>query len=144
MQLLDHVSIGVPDLDAARPFYDAIMTALGARKVYDRTDALGYGERCSSSDTASTFVAVYLDASPIGANKRHWCFKAVNREQVDTFFAAGLAAGGRSDGEPGLRPHYHSDYYAAFLVDPAGNRVEAVCNAAPASQPASPANADER
>ena len=57
MQLLDHVSIGVSDLDAARPFYDAIMAALGAAKVYDRTDALGYGERCSSADTASTFLA---------------------------------------------------------------------------------------
>ncbi|KDB10685.1 Glyoxalase-like domain containing protein [Burkholderia sp. lig30] len=144
MQLLDHVSIGVPDLDAARPFYDAIMAALGARKVYDRTDALGYGERCTSSDTASTCVAVYLDAGQIGANKRHWCFKAVTREQVDTFFTAGLAAGGRSDGEPGLRPHYHGDYYAAFLVDPAGNRVEAVCHAAPASQSVPAATADER
>ncbi|WP_322093207.1 VOC family protein [Paraburkholderia bannensis] len=132
MQLLDHVSIGVPDLDAARPFYDAIMTALGACKVYDRATALGYGERCDANDTASTCLAVYLDASEIAQNKRHWCFKAATRAQVDAFFAAGLAAGGRSDGEPGLREHYHRDYYAAFLVDPAGNRVEAVCHAAQA------------
>jgi catechol 2,3-dioxygenase-like lactoylglutathione lyase family enzyme len=129
MQLLDHVSIGVPDLDAARPFYDAIMSALGAAKVYDRPQALGYGERCSQDDTASTCLAVYLDASAIGANKRHWCFKAATRAQVDAFFAAGLANGGRSDGDPGLRPHYHAAYYAAFLFDPAGNRVEAVCHA---------------
>lgn len=130
MQLLDHVSIGVPDIDAARPFYDAIMQALGAAKVYDRPDALGYGERCSQHDTASSCLAVYLDASPIGANKRHWCFKAPAREHVDAFFAAGLAHGGRSDGAPGLRPHYHATYYGAFLVDPAGNRVEAVYHAA--------------
>jgi catechol 2,3-dioxygenase-like lactoylglutathione lyase family enzyme len=130
MQLLDHVSIGVPDLDAARPFYDAIMQALGAVKVYDRPQALGYGERCSQDDIASSCLAVYLDASEIGANKRHWCFKALTREQVEAFFAAGLANGGRSDGEPGLRPHYHATYYAAFLFDPAGNRVEAVCHAA--------------
>ena len=130
MQLLDHVSIGVPDLDAARPFYDAIMKALGATKVYDRPNALGYGERCTSEDTESTFLAVYLDPSRIDVNKRHWCFKAVSREQVDAFFTAGLVAGGRSDGDPGLRPHYHRDYYAAFLFDPAGNRVEAVCNTA--------------
>ncbi|RQH01616.1 VOC family protein [Paraburkholderia dinghuensis] len=131
MQLIDHVSIGVPDIDAARPFYDTIMAALGASKVYDRPQALGYGERCSQADTMSTFLAVYLDASDIGVNRQHWCFKAQTRAQVDAFFTAGIASGGRSDGEPGLRPHYHATYYAAFLFDPAGNRVEAVCHAAP-------------
>ncbi|MBY4726359.1 MULTISPECIES: VOC family protein [Burkholderia] len=134
MQLLDHVSISVPDIDLARPFYDAIMAALGAAKVYDRPTALGYGERCNANDTASTFLAVYLDPAEIGASKRHWCFKAASRAQVDAFFEAGLATGGRSDGEPGLRPHYHGDYYGAFLVDPAGNRVEAVCNASVPAQ----------
>ena len=130
MQLLDHVSIAVPDLDAARTFYDAIMAALGAEKVYDRADALGYGARCSARDTVSTCVAVYLDPVEIGVNRRHWCFKAASRAQVDAFFDAGLAGGGRSDGAPGLRLHYHDSYYAAFLIDPAGNRVEAVCHAA--------------
>lgn len=66
----------------------------------------------------------------VRASKRHWCFKAASREHVHAFFDAGVAAGGQSDGEPGLRPHYHAHYYAAFLVDPAGNRIEAVCNAA--------------
>ncbi|MCA8218178.1 VOC family protein [Burkholderia cepacia] len=129
MQLLDHVSISVPDIELARPFYDAIMAALGAARVYDRGTALGYGERCNANDTASTFLAIYLDPAEIGVSKRHWCFKAASRAQVDAFFEAGLAAGGQSDGEPGLRPHYHGDYYGAFLVDPAGNRVEAVCHA---------------
>ena len=129
MQLLDHVSISVPDIELARPFYDAIMAALGAARVYDRGTALGYGERCNANDTASTFLAIYLDPAEIGVSKRHWCFNAASRAQVDAFFEAGLATGGRSDGEPGLRPHYHGDYYGAFLVDPAGNRVEAVCHA---------------
>ncbi|KVF20205.1 VOC family protein [Burkholderia cepacia] len=129
MQLLDHVSISVPDIELARPFYDAIMAALGAIRVYDRGTALGYGERCNANDTASTFLAIYLDPAEIGVSKRHWCFKAASRAQVDAFFEAGLATGGQSDGEPGLRPHYHGDYYGAFLVDPAGNRVEAVCHA---------------
>jgi catechol 2,3-dioxygenase-like lactoylglutathione lyase family enzyme len=128
MQLLDHVSIGVPDLDIARRFYDAIMNALGAAKVYDLPHALGYGARCTPQDAASTYVAVYLDQGPIGDNKRHWCFKAASRAQVDAFHAAGVAAGGRSDGPPGLRADYHPGYYAAFLHDPAGNRVEAVCH----------------
>lgn len=130
MFLLDHVSIGVPDLQQARPFYDAIMSALGAPKVYDRSDAIGYGERCRPNDTQATFLAVYLDASNIAESRRHWCFKAASRAQVDAFYAAGLATGGRGDGAPGLRPHYHEQYYAAFLIDPAGNRVEAVCHEA--------------
>ncbi|HDR9803651.1 TPA: VOC family protein [Burkholderia cenocepacia] len=134
MQLLDHVSIGVPDIDQARPFYNAVMAALGATKVYDRPNALGYGERCSASDPESTFLAVYLDPAEVGTSKRHWCFKAASREQVQAFFDAGLATGGQSDGEPGLRPQYHGDYYAAFLIDPAGNRVEAVCHAAVAER----------
>ena len=134
MQLLDHVSIGVPDIDQARPFYDAVMAALGAAKIYDRPNALGYGERCSANDPESTFLAVYLDPAEVGASKRHWCFKAASREQVHAFFEAGLATGGQSDGEPGLRPQYHGDYYAAFLIDPAGNRIEAVCHAAGAER----------
>ncbi|SAL23492.1 putative glyoxalase/bleomycin resistance protein/dioxygenase [Caballeronia sordidicola] len=131
MQLLDHVSIGVPDIDAARRFYDAIMNVLGAAKVYDLAHALGYGERCTPHDAASTYLAVHLETGSVGGvanNKRHWCFKAGSREQVDAFHAAGLAAGGRSDGAPGLRADYHAGYYAAFLHDPAGNRVEAVCH----------------
>jgi len=132
MQLLDHVSIGVPDMDAARRFYDAIMSALGAAKVYDLPQALGYGERCTPQDAASTYLAVYLDQSDeaggLASSKRHWCFKAGSREQIDAFHAAGLAAGGRSDGAPGLRADYHAGYYAAFLYDPAENRVEAVCH----------------
>ncbi|ABK13140.1 VOC family protein [Burkholderia orbicola] len=134
MQLLDHVSIGVPDIDQARPFYDAVMAALGAAKVYDRPTALGYGERCHANDVTSTFLAVYLDPAEVGTSKRHWCFKAASREQVHAFFEAGLATGGQSDGEPGLRPQYHGAYYAAFLIDPAGNRVEAVCHAAGAER----------
>lgn len=129
MLLLDHVSIGVADLDAARRFYDAVMGALGARKVYDRPGAIGYGERCSADDVLSSCLAIYLDASAISDSKRHWCFKAATREQIDRFYRSGISAGGRSCGEPGVRPHYHPRYYAAFLLDPAGNKIEAVCHA---------------
>jgi catechol 2,3-dioxygenase-like lactoylglutathione lyase family enzyme len=128
MQLIDHASISVPDLNAARAFYDAIMAALGAVKVYDEPRALGYGERCTSEDTTSTYLAVYEDGREVGESKRHWCFKARTREQVRRFHARGLETGGRSGGEPGLRADYHPTYYAAFLIDPAGNCVEAVCH----------------
>ncbi len=128
MQLLDHVSLSVPDLDRARPFYDAIMAALGADKVYDRPDALGYGRRCDADAPGESYLAVYLSATFREDARRHWCFKATERSMVDAFYAAGLAHGGMADGPPGLRPHYHPDYYAAFLLDPFGNRVEAVCH----------------
>lgn len=128
MQLLDHVSIAVSDLDRARPFYDAIMSALGAEKVYDRADALGYGVRCRPGDAGHTYLAVYSSGGAFGPSRRHWCFKAGARAMVDLFHRLGLAAGGRDDGPPGLRVHYHPGYYAAFLLDPDGNRVEAVCH----------------
>lgn len=129
MQLLDHVSIAVPDLDAARPFYDAVMAALGADKVYDRADALGYGVRCTAQETGHSCLAVYASPAASLDARRHWCFKAPSRAAVRDFHAAGLAHGGQDDGAPGLRPHYHADYYGAFLLDPAGNRIEAVCHA---------------
>lgn len=132
MQLLDHVSITVTRLDAARPFYDAVMQALDADKVYDRPEALGYGERCRPGSSQHTYLSVFAspDAPPDGAYgaRRHWCFKASSRKAVDAFHAAGLAHGGRDEGAPGLRPGYHPQYYAAFLLDPDGNRLEAVCH----------------
>lgn len=133
MQLLDHVSISVAGLDSARPFYDAVMATLGAVKVYDHADAPGYGEHCRAGDAGHTYLSVQADAaaSPTAPARRHWCFKAASRAAVDAFHAAGLAHGGRDEGAPGLRPHYHSHYYAAFLSDPSGNRIEAVCHDAP-------------
>jgi catechol 2,3-dioxygenase-like lactoylglutathione lyase family enzyme len=130
MLLLDHVSLSVPAIDIARPFYDALMTALGAVKVYDLPEALGYGERCTARDDGHSYFSLYQSPDAHGDAKRHWCFKAVSRSQVAAFHAAGLAHGGQDDGPPGLRPHYHPDYFAAFLIDPFGNRVEAVCHRA--------------
>ena len=130
MFLLDHVSISVRDLDRARPFYDAIMAVLGADKVRDGPDSLGYGTRCRPGDDAHTYVSIYRSVAANGDPRRHWCFKAATRDHVTRFHAAGLVNGGRDDGAPGLRPHYHAGYFAAFLLDPEGNRVEAVCHRA--------------
>ncbi|RIX49863.1 MAG: VOC family protein [Rhodocyclales bacterium GT-UBC] len=130
MHLLDHASIAVSDLATARPFYDAVMAALGADKVYDREDALGYGARCDTNADDHTCLAVYASPGASSDPKRHWCFKAANRAQVEAFHTAGLAHGGHDDGAPGLRPHYHAHYFAAFLLDPSGNRIEAVCHRA--------------
>lgn len=137
MQLLDHVSIAVADIATARPFYDAVMSALGCAKVYDRADALGYGTRCRADAPDETYLAVLAAGTVVANDRRHWCFKADSRAAVAQFHAAALENGGRSDGAPGLRPHYHAAYYAAFVRDPDGNRLEAVCHRdEPARDPA--------
>lgn len=129
MNLLDHVSITVRDIATAEAFYDATMAALGALKVGARVDWIGYGERCRAESPQHSYLSIRLgDAG--GEHGRHWCFKADTRAAVDAFWGAGLDAGGSDDGAPGLRLQYHASYYAAFLRDPDGNRVEAVCHVA--------------
>ena len=125
MKLLDHASITVRDLRAAKPFYRAIMAALGAVVAYEDDDAIGFGERNSASDDSHSYVSVFEAPRAAADPRRHWCFRAQSVAQVRAFHAAGLAAGGSDDGAPGPRA-YHPGYYAAFLLDPEGNKVEAV------------------
>lgn len=127
--MLDHVSIAVTDLDRAERFYDVVMAALGVAKVGREETWIGYGLRARPTYPDRTYLSIRRRDEPIAANTgRHWAFKAPSRRAVDEFWRAGLAAGGRDDGAPGLRPDYHADYYGAFLIDPDGNRVEAVCH----------------
>jgi catechol 2,3-dioxygenase-like lactoylglutathione lyase family enzyme len=128
MQLLDHVSISVRDLVAAKPFYVAIMTALGVPVVYERRDAIGFGARNRPGDDGHTYLSVLESAGASPDARRHWCFRAPSPAVVRALHAAGVAAGGRCDGPPSPRPQYHPGYYATFLLDPEGNRVEAVCH----------------
>ena len=130
MLLLDHVSITVRDLDTCKPFYDAIMDGLGAEKVHDREDAVGFGVRCSATDDSHTYLTVFSSPEANADPRRLWCFKAASCAAVRRFHSAGLAHGGKDDGAPGFRPHYHQSYFSAFLLDPEGNRVEAVSHRA--------------
>ncbi len=125
MQLLDHVSITVRRLGEAKPFYLSVMSALGAVVAYDRGDAMGFGERNRPDDDVHTYLSVYESMHASADPRRHYCLRAGSRAQVDLFFAAGLSSGGTCAGAPGLRP-YHPEYYAAFLLDPEGNKIEAV------------------
>ena len=127
--MLDHVSITVSDIPAAERFYDAIMKALDVVKVGRREDWLGYGERARPAHPDRVYLTIRKGAKPEDAYGRHWCFKAKSRRQVDAFWHAGVSAGGTDEGRPGLRD-YHAAYYGAFLRDPDGNRVEAVCHIA--------------
>lgn len=136
--MLDHVSITVSDLARAAPFWLAVMEALGVPCVVRRERQLGFGTRNRPEDDGHSYISIYESAGPVIADRRHRYFRAPSREAVDAFHAAGLAAGGRCDGKPGLRPHYHPSYYAAFLLDPDGNRIEAVCHRPPRDDASAP------
>lgn len=115
MHPLHHISFGVADLAQAGRFYDAALGALGLRRVFEDDDAIGYGVH-DGEDLLC--LKLRPDASAPGPGFHL------------AFHAAALAHGGRDNGPPGLRPDYGEHYYAAFVIDPAGHAIEAVCKAA--------------
>ncbi len=130
--MLDHISITVSDIERAAPFYDAIMAALAVPRVVRNEGQLGYGLRNRPDDDSHTYFSVFKNrGAALVPDNRHWCFRAPSRQAVDAFPAAGPANSGRCDGPPGPRADYHPGYYAAFLLDPDGNRVEAVYHRIP-------------
>jgi catechol 2,3-dioxygenase-like lactoylglutathione lyase family enzyme len=121
--MIDHVSIAVRDLARAARFYQPLLGALGMIKLREWPDAaIGYGNKYPEFwiNKRAAMVSVVADSGV------HICFRAPSTEAVDTFHAVALAAGGASDGAPGLRAQYHENYYSAFIRDPDGNRIEAV------------------
>ena len=103
------------------------MTALGHACVVRKDHQLGYGTRNGPARDGHCYISVFPSRGPaLVPDNRHWCFAAPDRATVDAFHAAGLAQGGSCDGPPGPRADYHAGYYAAFLRDPDGNRIEAV------------------
>ena len=127
--MIDHVSITVTDIARAARLYDAIMAALGYPKVGHSDESLGYGVRKDAEVDEGAYLSVNL-APRVVADRRHWAFVAPSRAAVDAFYAAALANGAADDGPPGERPGYHASYYAAFVTDQDGNRLEAVCHTA--------------
>ena len=123
--MLHHLSFGVLDLERAGAFYDAVLAPLGYVRVFEDDTALGYGH--AGQDDLLSLKRVPQVSVP-GAGF-HLAFAAGTRGQVDAFHAAALRHGGRCNGAPGLRPDYGDHYYAAFVVDPDGYRIEAVINA---------------
>jgi catechol 2,3-dioxygenase-like lactoylglutathione lyase family enzyme len=124
--MINHVSIGVSDIARAKAFYDAALKPLGYSRLSSADTSLGYGR-----DTAALWLS--LTGSPIKADPAsglHFCFDAPNRKSVDAFYTAALAAGGRDNGKPGLRADYGDNYYASFVIDPDGYRIEAYCSRA--------------
>ena len=121
--MIDHISIAVRDLKAAERFYAALLAPLGMSKLREWPDAaVGFGKKHPEFwINRRADMARLSDDSGV-----HVCLRARETTAVDAFHAAGIAGGGMSDGAPGLRPHYYENYYAAFIRDPDGNRIEAV------------------
>ena len=121
--MFDHVSIGVSDIKRAGKFYDAALKPLGFSRLSDDDSSLGYGGK-------GVQLWISATAKPVKADMEsglHFCFSARDRAAVDAFHAAALKAGGKDNGKPGIRKDYSPNYYAAFVVDPDGYRLEAYC-----------------
>jgi catechol 2,3-dioxygenase-like lactoylglutathione lyase family enzyme len=120
--MIDHVSVGVSDLERSARFYEATLTPLGLSRLVTRPATVGFGK---------SYPEFWINFRPEMARVEpdsgvHICLRAKSSGEVDAFHAAALKAGGRCDGAPGLRPHDRVRYYAAFVIDPDGNRIEAV------------------
>lgn len=121
--MFDHISIGVGDLARSRRFYDAALKPLGLTLLSDGEKSLGYGR-------AAVGLWILAVEHPVAADPRsglHFCFAAPSGRSVADFHAAALAAGGVDNGAPGLRAAYDPDYFAAYVIDPDGYRLEAYC-----------------
>jgi catechol 2,3-dioxygenase-like lactoylglutathione lyase family enzyme len=123
--MFDHISLGVRDLARTKKFYDAALAPLGYTCLSSSEGSLGYGK-----DTVALWISraerPVIDDPLSGL---HFCFVAPSRESVDDFYRGALAAGGRDNGTAGLRADYGDNYYAAFVFDPDGFRLEAYCSA---------------
>jgi catechol 2,3-dioxygenase-like lactoylglutathione lyase family enzyme len=122
--MLHHLSLGTADLGRAAAFYDAALAPLGIVRVWSHGDAVGYGAPGGDDKLAIKQRGGFVAPGP----GFHLALAARSPADVDAFFRAAIAHGGTADGEPGLRAHYGPHYYAAFVIDPDGHRLEAVCN----------------
>ncbi|SFU64731.1 Catechol 2,3-dioxygenase [Methylobacterium sp. 174MFSha1.1] len=128
--MLDHLAVDVSDLDRSRRFYAAALAPLGYAVTRDGAAAVGFGVAAGKGRSRDPGGDFWIAVGAPPAPQIHFAFSASSRAAVDAFFAAALAAGGVDNGRPGLRPRYHENYYAAFVIDPDGYNIEAVCHVA--------------
>jgi len=125
MSGLDHVAISTADYPTSLAFYEKALAPLGIR-----THMKFEGEEGNVAGLGAETPFLWIgDGGKLTGGRVHLAFAAPNRAAVDAFYAAAIAAGGKDNGPPGLRPHYHATYYAAFVYDPDGHNIEAVCHA---------------
>ena len=125
--MLDHVGILVADWNKSKAFYDAAFLPLGYTLLAVVPEQLTGGVKVGGYGKGKPDF--WLTEAVQTGPGRHYAFVAADRTEVDAFYAAAMANGGRDNGGPGPRPHYHEHYYGAFVIDPDGNNVEAVCHA---------------
>ena len=118
--MFDHVGFGVSDYAASRAFFLKALEPLGVTVAMEGPYGVGLGQNGKPS--------LWLHQTSEKPAPLHLAFVATNRKQVDEFYRAALEAGGKDNGAPGLRPHYHANYYGAFVIGPDGHNVEAVCH----------------
>ena len=124
--MFSHVTIGTNDIGPAKAFYDAVMGAIGQERFYSGDGFAAYG----SENDNQTWVMAPFDGKPASVgNGMHIAFLAPNRAAVDEAHRQALDHGGSDEGAPGLRTHYHPSYYAAYMRDPDGNKIQVVCHA---------------
>jgi catechol 2,3-dioxygenase-like lactoylglutathione lyase family enzyme len=123
--MIEHISIGVPDMARSGRFFDAALAPLGIVRSFTNSRSIGYA-RPGAKDEVFAVLACGERAAPPGEGW-HIAFSAATPAAVDAFHAGALANGGTDDGAPGLRPQLGPSYYAAFVLDPDGHRIEAVC-----------------
>jgi catechol 2,3-dioxygenase-like lactoylglutathione lyase family enzyme len=123
--MIDHIGLRVGDYAAAKKFYEAALAPLGYRIHKELTPEmkLGYVGAGFGEQRAQFWIGTGAPGGPI-----HVAFQARDRKAVDAFYAAAIRAGAKDNGAPGLRPHYHENYYGAFVLDADGNNVEAACH----------------
>ena len=124
--MLDHVGILVANWTQAKAFYDAAFAPLGYSLIAEVPEQFTGGVKVGGygKDKPDFWLTESVETGP----GRHYAFFAATNAEVDAFYADAMANGGRDNGAPGLRPHYHATYYGAFVLDPDGNNVEAVCH----------------
>ena len=123
--MFSHVTIGTNDMRRARVFYDAVLATLGHGCFVEGEQHTGYGTPTGNQ----TWILAPFDGAPASVgNGGHIAFIATDRAAVDAFHAAALGHGGTDEGAPGPRPHYHPGYYGAYVRDPDGNKIQAVCH----------------
>jgi len=126
--MYSHITLGTNDHARAQAFYDPVMAALGHPQLYKAPGMLGYGEATGPK----LFIVTPFDkGEATHGNGEHVAFLVQNRAAVDAFYAAALNHGGADEGPPGPRAHYHPNYYGAYVRDPDGNKLQAVCHRAP-------------
>ncbi len=125
--MLDHVGILVADWNKSKAFYDAAFAPLGITLLNVVPEQFTGGVKVGGY--GRTKPDFWLTENAETGPGRHYAISAASHADVDAFYAAAMAAGGRDNGGPGPRPHYHEHYYGAFVIDPDGNNIEAVCHA---------------